>query len=380
VLSVIREAVARVRAWGEARDWRGYDPYDALNSPLAPLLTAGTPLGKRVLTQAVKHTPLNLRPLLRIPIAYNAMAIALVASGYTRLAASGDESAAASARRWLDWLVENRTGGDASAWGYHFPVQTRFFGYDRGTPNAIATSFAAHALLDGLELLGDLRYVPPLRAVARFVSDELLVESSSPYFRYLRGEEELVHNANVLVAGFLARACRALDDDDIATPVSETVQTTLASQRDDGSWPYAEGPGHGWVDNFHTAYVLESLSYCVDVPGVREALGRGYTYWTDHLFLPDRSPRFAADRVYPRDAQAYSQAVETHLAMISLIDAAYEHARRAAEVLIAAMIAPDGAVYFQRRRWWTNRVAFVRWSVAPTFRALAGLLLAQRLG
>jgi hypothetical protein len=98
----------------------------------------------------------------------------------------------------------------------------------------------------------------------------------------------------------------------------------------------------------------------------------------DHLFLPDGSPRFAADRVYPRDAQAYSQAVETHVAMIGLTDAAYDHARQAAEVLIAAMVAPDGAVYFQRRRWWTNRIAFVRWSVAPTFRALAGLLLAQR--
>jgi hypothetical protein len=375
---VTREAIARVRGWGEARDWRGYDPYDALNSPLAPLLTVGTPLGKRVLTQAVKHAPLNLRPLLRIPVGHNAMAIALVASGYTRLAAGGDESAAAFARRWLDWLVENHTGGDAFAWGYHFPVQTRFFGYDRGTPNAIATSFAAHALLDGLELLGDRRYAAPLHAAARFVNDELLVESSSPYFRYLRREEELVHNANLLVAGFLARARRALDDEGIAAPVCETVQTTLAAQRDDGSWPYAEAPGYRWVDNFHTAYVLESLSYCVDVPRVREALERGYAYWMAHLFLPDGSPRFATDRVYPHDAQAYSQAVETHVAMIGLIAAAYDYACRAAEVLVAAMVAPNGAVYFQRRRWWTNRVAFVRWSAAPTFRALAGLLLAQR--
>ena len=31
-------------------------------------------------------------------------------------------------------------------WGYHFDVQTRFFAYRAGTPNMIATSFAAHAL------------------------------------------------------------------------------------------------------------------------------------------------------------------------------------------------------------------------------------------
>jgi hypothetical protein len=64
--------------------------------------------------------------------------------------------------------------------------------------------------------------------------------------------------------------------------------------------------------------------------------------------------------------------------MIGLVGAAYDHACRAAAVLVAAMVAPEGAVYFQRRQWWTNRVAFVRWSAAPTFRARAGLLLTQR--
>src|SRR4051812_14118261 len=156
--SVAAEAVARIRGWGEPRGWIGYDPYDALNSPLAPVLTGGTLLGRRLLTQAVKHSPLNLRPLLRIPREHNAMAIALVASAYARLAAGGDEAAAAGSARWLDWLVAAHTGGNAGlAWGYHFEVQTRFFGYARGEPNAIATSFAAHAFVDGLELLGDER-------------------------------------------------------------------------------------------------------------------------------------------------------------------------------------------------------------------------------
>jgi hypothetical protein len=58
----LEEAIERIRAWGEAREWRGYDPYDALNSPLAPYLTFGRPLARRLLTQAVKLSPLNLRP------------------------------------------------------------------------------------------------------------------------------------------------------------------------------------------------------------------------------------------------------------------------------------------------------------------------------
>jgi hypothetical protein len=49
---------------GAARDWRGYDPYDALNSPAAPFLTLGTQLGRRLLTQAVKLSPVNVQPTL----------------------------------------------------------------------------------------------------------------------------------------------------------------------------------------------------------------------------------------------------------------------------------------------------------------------------
>src|SRR5438067_2361972 len=112
------DGLRRIRRWGEARDWCGYDPYDALNSPFEPLLTLGRPLGRRVLTQAVKRSPINLRPALRIEPTWNAKALALVASAYARLFAadSSDEPAREQTRRWLGWLVEHRMGA-ASALG-----------------------------------------------------------------------------------------------------------------------------------------------------------------------------------------------------------------------------------------------------------------------
>ena len=102
----VGDAVARMRAWGEARDWRGWDPYDALNSRLAP----PTAFGRRVFAQAVKLSPVNLRPALLIRPDWNEKAIALVASGYARLADSGDETARTHADRWLDWLVARGPG------------------------------------------------------------------------------------------------------------------------------------------------------------------------------------------------------------------------------------------------------------------------------
>ena len=49
-----------------------------------------------------------------------------------------------------------------------------------------------------------------------------------------------------------------------------------------------------------------------------------------------------------------------------------------AGLLIEQMLDPSGYVWFQRRRLWTSRVPFVRWTTAPSFRALAGVLLARR--
>lgn len=369
------EAVRRIRAWGEARDWRGYDPYDALNSPLAPFVTLGRPFARRALTQLVKRSPVNLRPVLRVPAAHNAKAIALVASGYAHLAALGDASAAIEARRWLGWLVGDGSDGAGLAWGYHFDVQTRFFGYARGTPNAIASSFAGHALLDGYELLGDARWGDAARSAASELVRRFFRDASRPYFGYLPREDELVHNANLLCCSVLARTSRAVDAPELADVVRAALPASLEAQRDDGAWPYAEGPGHDWVDNFHTGYVLESLCHCASVdPTVEPHLRRGIDFWSRELFLADGTPKYDTAHVYPLDAHCYATAVDTLVAMQPHHAGALTRARQVADLLISRMLHPSGYIRFQQHRRFTNNVPYVRWTTAPSFRALARLL------
>jgi hypothetical protein len=359
----VKDAVARIRSWGEARNWKGYDPYDALNSPVASLLTLGTGLGRRVLTQAVKLSPLNLRPILGIQPAWNAKALGLVASGYARLwAATGDGTARLEAERWLAWLEANRSG---AAWGYPFDVQTRFFRYARGTPNTIATSFVAHAFLDGAELLEDERWLGPAVDAARFLETTMLTPGGE-YFRYLAFEDEVVHNANLLACAVLARA-------GLWEAAARPLESSLRAQREDGSWLYSEGPQGAWVDNFHTAYVLESLAHCTpSFPEVRGPLERGFDFWERMLFQTDGTPKYSIGAVYPIDAHCYASAIDAWVAAGRI-----EPALRIARLLVERMLDPTGYVWFQERRFWTSRVPFVRWTTAPTFRALAGLLLSH---
>lgn len=374
----LRDAVDRIREWGEDCDWSGYDPYDALNSPAARFLALGTRPGRRFLTQAVKLSPVNLRPLLRIRPEWNAKAIGLVASGYARLSAAGDATASAPARLWLDWLATNHSGAVTSlGWGYPFDVQTRFFSFGRGTPNTIATTFVAQAFLDGVELLGEERWGKQALAAARFLEQHMLSESpDGMYFRYLPREKEMVHNANLLACAALARTARLLGTESLAELARRPLETSLSAQRADGSWPYAAGPAGEWVDNFHTGYVLESLAQCVSLgPEILGRLERGLAFWDQSLFTSDGTPKYFPDRTYPLDAHCYATAIDTWLSVADWHPLALQRADRLAELLIARMLDPAGFVHFQQRRLWTNRVPFVRWTTAPSFRALAGLLL-----
>lgn len=376
-----RAALEAIRRWGEERDWRGYDPYDALRSPLAPTLTLGTRAGRRALTQLVKRCPLNLRPLLRIRPDWNSKAIALVASGYARLAAArSDPELEARAACWLATLLLRGERGDALAWGYNFDVQTRFFRYARETPNAIATSFAVGALLEGRRRLGAEQWLEAAeRACEGLLSSLLVEESGRRFFAYLPAGRRLVHNANALAAAAVVGTGRAAGRPDLVQRGLDALETTIVGQREDGSWPYSEPPGGRWVDNVHTAYVLQSLARCAAVePSLERPLARGLDFWAEALFAGDR-PRYAVDATYPLDAHCYADAIETWVAVAPWRPEAPAAAQRAAAALMRDMLSPRGSVYLQRRRLWTNRIPCVRWSTAPAFRALAGLeLLAAR--
>jgi hypothetical protein len=376
-------ALDTIRRWGDDRDWRGYDPYDGLGSPFASLLTLGTATGRRLLTQAVKRSPVNLRPALRIAPQWNSKALALVASGYARLAAArGGAELETEAGCWLATLLLRGERGDGLAWGYPFDVQTRFFHYPRETPNAIATSFAIRAFLEGHAQLRHPQWLEAAERASEFLLESMHVVDADVrrYFAYLPAEQGLVHNANALAAAAVVATGRAAGRDDLVTLGLAALRTTVRAQAADGSWPYAEGPHGDWIDNFHTAYVLQAIATCAeDDEELVESLVRGLDFWATSLFDGDR-PRYTTASTYPLDAHCYADAIETWVAVEPWRPTAIAAAGRAARALVRDMLDPEGYVVLQRRRHWTNRVPCIRWSTAPSFRSLAGLELLMATG
>ena len=125
------ELARNLSHWAVTRGWCGTDPYDALNSSrrLTRPLTR-TALGRRILIQAVKRCPLDLRPALGIRPGVDAATLALAVSAHARGSFLTAAEHAATLRGALRALEGLRSAGyKEPCWGYHFDVQSRVFFY-----------------------------------------------------------------------------------------------------------------------------------------------------------------------------------------------------------------------------------------------------------
>ena len=357
----------------------GYDPYDALNSPILRALSLGRKWPRIAFTQALKALPVNLRPLLLIRKTLNPKGLGLLLSGTVRRGrTTGGERYVETARALAELLLTLRAPGYRGAcWGYPFPWQSRAFFLPRGTPTIVNTVFVAHALLDVARYLGEERYASVARSACTFVLKDLArtEEEGALCFSYTPKDRLAVHNANLLGAGLLARVGAATGEAELLDTARRAARWSLRRQHASGAWWYAEPEYQHWIDSFHTGFVLEALRHVVSHAGLEEArepLARGHRFFLDHFFEVDGAPRYYHDRKEPIDIHCPAQALVTMCALWD-VEPSPRLLGRASRWLLSHMRAPEGYFYFRLGRLGPNRIPYIRWGQAWAYHGLARL-------
>jgi len=366
-----RAAADSLSAALERSDFVGWDPYDALASP-GIRAVARTPMLRQAAIQGLKILPFNPRRVLGVPVKENSKALALFVSAYARLARLDPDGRFAGLALALAERLERRAipSGDGVGWGYPFDVQTRWGYYPSTQPNAVATSFAAHALMDVEELAPPGRFSPAVDAALACARSRLLVEEGEEaFFAYYHDSRVPIHNANLLVASVFAR--RGHEDD--ARPA---LRYTLSRQRPDGSWPYGERPELEWVDGYHTAFVLWSLGRMID----KEALTAGLDFFLARLVDPDGAVRASPESRFPIDIHSCASSVWALSGLQARDPKALETAGRILDWTLANMRRADGRFAFQQRRLFRTSVPYARWSDGHMLLALSEYLTATTDG
>ena len=374
-------SIRRLSDWLERNDYSGYDTFDGLNAELLRPLTFNNRFLLTVLQQGVRRFPINLRPLLGITKSRSTKGMGFMARGFIRLyEATGDPAWRDKAEFALQWLIENRSPGYSGAcWGNHFDYQSRTFYLPKGVPTVVWTALIGHAFLDAYDhFRKDCFLQIAVSACEHILRDlDTFADGEGVCISYIPTQNKQVHNANTLGASLLARTYSYTQDESYRALAQKAIQYTAQHQRSDASWFYGEAANLHWVDNFHTAYVLDCFKHYIESTGddrFENNLTTGYEYWKNTFFLSDGTPRYYSHKTLPIDIQCCSQAIDTLVFFSNRDPDGLALALKIARWTIDHMQDRTGYFYYRRySRWLVNRTPTLHWGQATMLCALAGL-------
>ncbi|MFN2456379.1 MAG: delta-aminolevulinic acid dehydratase, partial [Pyrinomonadaceae bacterium] len=76
-----------------------------------------------------------------------------------------------------------------------------------------------------------------------------------------------VFNASLLAAETLASVAALTNEEELREWAVRGARYVVRRQREDGSWSYGADNYQSWADNFHTAFVLTSLTRIMEACG-----------------------------------------------------------------------------------------------------------------
>ena len=381
----------------EAEGFKGWDPYDGLNSRIFQALPffKHSALCRLVMIQGFKRCPVNIRRLALVPKEYNSKGIGLFLQGYCNLYNAvnmnqalgeklGDKTALKTQiTRLADLLISLQSKGNYSGacWGYNFDWQARrLFLFPKFTPTVVATNFCATALMGAFEITKNQKYLAVALSSAEFVLKDLHRASYNDGFLFsyspLKGNDT-VFNASLLGSRLLSFCYHYTGNESYKTAARQSVLACCNAQKADGSWVYGMLPVQSWIDSFHTGYNLDGLIAYEELTGdtsFHENIEKGFDFYIKNFFEQDGCPKYYHNKKYPIDIHCPGQLFVT-LARLHKFNEYKQLADKVLEWTIENMRDKKGYFYYQLKQGINTRIPYMRWSNAFMFNALSYYIL-----
>ncbi|HEY5587819.1 MAG TPA: delta-aminolevulinic acid dehydratase [Candidatus Paceibacterota bacterium] len=367
-----------------SESFKGFDPYDGLNSSLfrAFPLVSKNRIARLAWIQLFKRSPLNIRLVAGIKKEYNPKAIGLFLSGYCNLYKQTKESEYLDKINFfsgkLSSLVNKSYSG--ACWGYNFDWQSRAFFQPKNTPTIVATTFIGTALLDAYEITREDQLLMLARSACNFIIKDLnrtYDDKGNFAFSYSPLDKTVVFNASLLGSRLLARVYSFTYEKELLDTAKKLVAFCCDYQKYDGSWSYGTLDFHQWIDNFHTGYNLECIADYIKYSGDNSFeghLAKGFDYYIKTFFTDEGVPKYYSNSVYPIDIHAPAQLVIT-LSKLGKFNERKELLDKVLNWTILNMQSDKGYFYYQKNKYFTSKIPYMRWAQAWMFYALSEYLL-----
>ncbi len=365
--------------------FEGHDPYDGLNSRLFQALGLHrVEFFRLAWIQLFRRSLFDLRGITSVPKGFNPKAGGLFLSGVCKMARQDASFLPVCRELWgrlKDTAIPTKAG---LAWGYNFDWQAKAFYVPKGTPNVVSSVFIGNALLDYYELEPSGELKDHILGIRNFILNEMIIHENEDVlcFAYIPGKTTEVHNANLWAAAYLARVDTKWFQEGVRSKVEKAVRFSLKDLREDGHWPYGTASHHRWMDNFHTGYNMEALMIIQKIYPNSDhdaVMRKVLTYYMDHFFLEDGTPKYMNTQRYPLDIHTLAEVIilfskvlheeglgthEQRLKIKSLLE-------QNLNISLTKFWDNRSRFYYQESRWGMNKIPYIRWAQAWMFYALS---------
>jgi len=288
---------------------------------------------------------------------------------------------------FLEVLKQTRcTGYNNWCWGYPFNWETIRGTIREGTPLITTVPYVYEAFKQAWEMDKADEWLQIMHSTAEHALldyKDIPTSPSASTCSYTPYPEQSIGvvNANAYRAFLLTSAAHDFSDARYWEVAEKNLNFVLEAQNDDGSWYYAKDGKRGFIDHFHTCFVLKALTKIEAInghSGCTEAINRGVGYYVANLFDESGLPKPFSSRprltVYRRELYDYAECLNLAALLKGRFPALDRLLTSVLQDVLTVWQKPDGSFRSRRLLLGWDNTPMHRWAQAQLFRSLCQLM------
>lgn len=364
----------------EKEQFKGYDPYDTLNSWL-PFHWFGK-LGQALAIQIQKLNPINIRLLMGIKRDYNPKGLGLLLQSYCLLYEKTNkvEYINLCDSLFKQLLALRSPDYNNYCWGYNFVWASTQKVLPKYYPSIVVTSFVGIGIFKYYVLTKNEVALQVLKSIQNYIMEDIPLTTTDEgvCFSYTDYEVDCCYNASMLGVEILSMIYSITKEEKIKKVVEKAVNFVLAHQHPTGKWNYSmdlKTQKEREQIDFHQGFVLVSLYHCmkyamINNEQLRKSIEKGLHYYKTVQFFDNGQSLWRVPKSYPVDIHNQAQGIITFSLLKEFNKEYFAFACKIVDWTIHNMQDNKGYFYYRKFKYYINKIPYIRWSQAWMLLAL----------
>jgi hypothetical protein len=256
--------------------------------------------------------------------------------------------------------------------------------YNSYTPSSVVTGFICKGIYEYYKITNNQKAKEILISASDFILNDIPVSKDEQgiCFSYTPIQRDLCFNASLLSAEILAIAHTISPGIELKEKAISAVEWVIAHQKEDGRWNYSvdinSGKEYQQID-LHQGYIIDSIYEIKKLLQIEndeweKSIKNGLNFYKNVQFSNEGVSYWRYPNRWPVEIHNQAQGIITFAKMAVYNEGYNNFAKIIADWTAKYMQANDGHFYYQKFRYYTNKISYMRWSNAWMFLALTYLL------